>query len=85
MHESTTKNGAVLYRLRAAVVDGRPVIGLVMKDGRDPARPIFTCISGVEDFEALAADLLRAVADARLMALMESRRRSPQAGREARP
>ena len=85
MHESTTKNGAVLYRLRAAVVDGRPVIALALAKGGDPSKSIFSCRGGVEDFEALAADLLRAVADARLMALMESRRRSPRAGREARP
>lgn len=85
MNNAAASERTMRFRVHAETSNGRPIILFGVEKTRGPGAHAFAYAGDVREIERFAAELMRAAADARLMALMESRRQPPQRGREARP
>lgn len=85
MKNTISKERSLRFLVHAETSNGKPLVLFGVEKTRGPGAPAFAYAGDVREIERFAADLMRAAADARLMALMESRRQPPQRGREARP
>lgn len=83
MNNTASKERSLRFRVRAETSDGKPVVAFGVAKPGGPGAHAFTFAGDVRQIERFAAELMRAAADARLMALMESRRKPRPANRGA--
>jgi hypothetical protein len=83
MNGSVTKERRLWFEVKAEAVGEKPIVAFAVAKQGGPGPRMFTFAGDAGQIERLAAELMRAAADARLMALMESRRKPRPANRRA--
>lgn len=83
MSSTASRERILRFRVRAETIVGKPVVAFGVAKPGGPGAHAFIFAGDVQQIERFAAELMCAAGDARLMALMESRRKPRPANRGA--
>ena len=84
MNGGGTKERSLRFEVRVDAVAGKPIVGFAVAKPGGAGPRFFTFAGYADEIDRLAADLTRAVAEARLLALVQSRRSAPRLSGRAR-